>query len=234
MVLLVLFGSALADLGDSLDTGGTDVFEDPSANTLLLMPTAEVNAKGNLFFDSRQLLFIDLGGSITPSTQLTGGFIFPVQLETNALSLEIKQRLFSFPEYYSSFSVFGSGFLPLGNLDSFAIGDNTTWTVGSVLSIGNRSYGAHIMASGDFYLDESIFYIAVGADVMIDKHLKLILEYWNRKTDNIELPEANAMVCMGFRVFGRNFSFDLAGVRSVEGMGNTIFIPYAQFKYHIR
>ncbi len=203
---------------------------DPIGHTLLLMPTAFTPPKGSVVARDFELLFLTLGYSPTSTTSIVAGAMFPVTTEFNALTVGIKQGVYS--QANGAIAVVGNVTLPISEeINNAAF----LWLLNVVASYRFADQvGVHVAAGGvgaqgrgEGVRSASV---GVGTDIRLTPHIKLLGEVLHGGT-SFDPSSAATIINMGIRIHGERLSADIAGMRTVQEVGDFFLIPLVSIGY---
>jgi hypothetical protein len=202
---------------------------DPDRNSILLTPTCETLPKGDHYFRSFELLFLNYGYAITDDLNLSLAAFFPVSTEWNFLATGVKWRLLDRKHHTFGLAMTASHLI--------APDDQRFTTIGCVGGFGNARRSLNV--AFDYGYDEDGDggqRLMVGGDVQISRKLKLFAEWMDTALifeAGDDDDEFNGFINLGFRIFGESMAFTLGAFRplSVEG-GGFVGVPMMMFSAH--
>lgn len=206
-------------------TGTADVHgwpTDPDYNSLLFVPTSETLQKGDIYYRNFELLFNNIGASITDDISLSFMSAFPVTSSFTIFSFGAKVRALSRERSPIGLAVAAS--TTFGDEISFQ-------NYSGILSVGNirrsATFAANLLVDDDG--DTEAFFL-VGGDLQIAPRVKLLLELGNSAAAIDD--DFSGLANFGFRAFWEKVSFTLTAFRPLEGADELLAVPFASFSAH--
>jgi hypothetical protein len=188
---------------------------------LFIMPTAFTMKAGQFYFANYELIFLNYTYAPTNSTHIGAFTLFPIVAEfLETITFGLKQK---FLDYEVGKAALWLTYTPKPNLITF----------GTVFSSGSGPAGLHLGISAANSLDrddenkdqwELIYLIGVRHDV--SKKVALIAEWTN--TSSAAENDITGLISFGLRFKGESISWDLAGMRPLQGSGNLVLFPFVK------
>lgn len=190
-------------------------------NELIILPTARVMPKGQMYFSAYQVVILNLGYSITNTTQISLLSWFPVttQLLGETFTLGIKQQLWKSQEKYF---ISVSGFVnPKSQITGVSFQSSNLFS--------ESKTQIHINIGWLFnyeYPDQRAMLNGIGLQYNLSKKVAFVGEVLSASNNTLDLKESIEMLTAGFRWRSESLMVELAGVRPLEGgMGDLIMYP---------
>jgi hypothetical protein len=206
---------------------------DPSGHALFFLPTAFVPPRGTVTFRDFELFFLNFGYSITNSTVISGGFLFPITTEYQILTAGFKQQLWSSKTEQTAIALTGNATMPFEQLE-----DKTVLFLNSNLVASRRysssefsdAFGIHagIGYAGAAYEEDVWNYTTSsyhrrwksqdnysfggGIEYRVTPHSKFMLEMLSATPFDFEAQNFG-LLTIGIRLHGDRLSADIAGFR---------------------
>ncbi len=236
------------------------VMGDPEDHSLFFLPTAFTPPGNTGHFKDLELYFLNFGFSPTASTQLTGGFLFPITLNYQYLSAAVKQRLFQFDTDSSRTAIAVQGELthPTGDAsNSFAESYGVTLAISHRATTSTQPFsdaiGIHALIGYSWAKVVSRTYsyyppretnhwksqlsLGAGTELRLTKHVKAMAEYMNAAPLNLyaDNQEFEGMVTFGIRIHGAKLAADIAAIRPLtsDDLGSIFVWPLLTISYRI-
>jgi hypothetical protein len=185
---------------------------------LLLMPTGYTMQARQSYLTNYELFFLNYSYAPTNSTHISAFSLFPITkdfLET--FTFGVKQQFLNSESVKAA--LWGTYTPKISGL-----------TFGTVFSIGSGPDGLHLAISAANSLDREDsnsdkwewIYMA-GYRLDISQKISLIAEYTNFSAAVEE--DFNGLISFGVRFRGESITWDLAGIRPLEGTGDFFLFP---------
>ena len=195
---------------------------------LLIMPTAYTMEAGDSYLTNYELFFLNYTYAVTSSTHLGIFTLFPITSEfLKTITFGLKQKYidgdFINAALWSSYTPKVSGF-----------------TGGTVFSFGSSSHGFHagVGAASTFddpddesdqsSTDKWEFLFLAGYSIDLSKKIALLVEYTNAQS-GLE-NDFQGLISFGIRFKGESISWDLAGIRPIQGTGDADLVLFPLVK----
>jgi hypothetical protein len=225
---------------------------DPSGHALFFLPTAFVPPRGTTTFRDFELFFLTFGHSLTNSTVMTAGFLFPVTSEFQILTAGFKQQLWVSNAAHGAVALTGNLTVPLEKgpgSEGFLVNSNLVASRRFSSGAFPDAFGFHggfgyagVAESREYYDYDTYEYRTRwewndniswggGLEARLTANSKFMAEIlsaipFDVHTDNIGL------LTMGIRLHGERLSADIAGFRPLSEAGDSfLFWPLLNIGY---
>lgn len=203
---------------------------DPDRNSIMLMPTPATLPKGDHYFRSFELFFMNYGYGIIDDLNLSLAFLFPLTTEWNFLATGLKWQIMDREEAGLGLALNGSYLM--------APDEQSYRTFGGVIGIGDARRSLNLAV--DYGVDENddggerVF---VGGDFQLSRKIKIFAE-WASSGLVMEVgdddDDFNGFINLGFRLFGDSMAFSMGAFRPLinEDGGSFVALPLIMFSAH--
>jgi hypothetical protein len=203
---------------------------DPDINSVMLSPTPATLPKGDMYFRSFELILLNYGYSLTNTTDLSIGALFPISSTWNFVSLGIKQMVLDRTRHNVGVAVSGNLTVPAKDASSFGL-------LTGIIGIGDPDRSLNITLGASIVEDnEAGFFYLVGADYRVSERIKLIAEFGNEANfiEDDDDENIRGVVNVGVRIFGEKISAALSGIRPIwDGDGDSFLaFPLVSVSVH--
>jgi len=192
----------------------------PGDHELMIMPTAYTMEDNQWYLSDYELFLLNFTYAASPSTHIGIFTLFPMTsdfLET--ITLGIKQNYLKSENFQAAL---------WGTYTPKASG----LSLGNVFSYGKGGSSLHVGLSGVTNVDEDtdgwLFVYMLGGRVDLSRKICLMAEYTNFST--AAENGFDGLISFGFRFIGESVSWELAGIRPLQGTGDVDFFMFPLLK----